>query len=190
MLDSLRRASELTVRGGDFYDSGREQTGPRTVLVDHSWELISIPSDEKQLIVAGRGRRRLAICRRLNLDPPKTTSAAPAARNRTISAVPGPPPSEPPVPNAACFQTRLWLLPTVARSCCLPLSRRVAWKVPPLLTERLLTVTHRDPCRRWIFSLPASGDLPQALRVLRSTRSVTKGKRKAVRDGFGRPSLK
>ena len=49
MLDSLHRAYELTVAGGDFYDSGRAQTGPRTVLVDHSWDLVATPDSETRL---------------------------------------------------------------------------------------------------------------------------------------------
>jgi lipopolysaccharide transport system ATP-binding protein len=43
MLDSVHRASDLTVSGGDFYGSGREQLGQRTVLVDHSWSLEPVP---------------------------------------------------------------------------------------------------------------------------------------------------
>ncbi len=39
MLDALHRAADLTVGGGDFFGSGREQLGHRTVLVDHSWSL-------------------------------------------------------------------------------------------------------------------------------------------------------
>jgi lipopolysaccharide transport system ATP-binding protein len=39
MLDALHRAGDLTVGGGDYYGSGREQIGHRTVLVDHSWSL-------------------------------------------------------------------------------------------------------------------------------------------------------
>jgi homopolymeric O-antigen transport system ATP-binding protein len=39
MLDAVTRAADLTVGGGDFYGSGREQMGPRTVLVDHSWSI-------------------------------------------------------------------------------------------------------------------------------------------------------
>jgi lipopolysaccharide transport system ATP-binding protein len=39
MLDMVHRASELTVSVGDYYGSGRGQTGHRTVLVDHSWSL-------------------------------------------------------------------------------------------------------------------------------------------------------
>jgi lipopolysaccharide transport system ATP-binding protein len=39
MVDALHRAADLTVGGGDFYGSGREQIGHRTVLVDHSWSL-------------------------------------------------------------------------------------------------------------------------------------------------------
>jgi lipopolysaccharide transport system ATP-binding protein len=39
MLDALHRASDLTIAGGDFYQSGREQMGHRTVLVEHSWNL-------------------------------------------------------------------------------------------------------------------------------------------------------
>jgi lipopolysaccharide transport system ATP-binding protein len=39
MIDALHRAADLTVGGGDFYGSGREQIGHRTVLVDHSWSL-------------------------------------------------------------------------------------------------------------------------------------------------------
>jgi lipopolysaccharide transport system ATP-binding protein len=39
MLDALHRASDLTIAGGDYYGSGREQIGHRTVLVDHSWSL-------------------------------------------------------------------------------------------------------------------------------------------------------
>jgi hypothetical protein len=44
MLDALHRASDLTVAGGDFYESGHEQMGHRTVLVDHSWDLTEAPS--------------------------------------------------------------------------------------------------------------------------------------------------
>jgi homopolymeric O-antigen transport system ATP-binding protein len=39
VLDAITRAADLTVGGGDFYGSGREQMGPRTVLVDHSWSI-------------------------------------------------------------------------------------------------------------------------------------------------------
>ncbi len=39
MLDAITRAADLTVGGGDFFGSGREQMGPRTVLVDHSWSI-------------------------------------------------------------------------------------------------------------------------------------------------------
>jgi lipopolysaccharide transport system ATP-binding protein len=39
MLDALHRATDLTVGGGDFYGSGREVIGHRTVLVDHAWTL-------------------------------------------------------------------------------------------------------------------------------------------------------
>jgi lipopolysaccharide transport system ATP-binding protein len=39
MLDAITRAADLTVGGGDFFGSGREQIGPRTVLVDHSWSI-------------------------------------------------------------------------------------------------------------------------------------------------------
>jgi lipopolysaccharide transport system ATP-binding protein len=39
MIDALHRAADLTVGGGDFYGSGREQIGHRTVLVEHSWAL-------------------------------------------------------------------------------------------------------------------------------------------------------
>jgi hypothetical protein len=38
-LDALSRAADLTITGGDFHGSGREQVGHRTVLVDHSWSL-------------------------------------------------------------------------------------------------------------------------------------------------------
>jgi lipopolysaccharide transport system ATP-binding protein len=44
MLDALHRASDLTVAGGDYYQSGHEQMGHRTVLVDHSWDLVEAPS--------------------------------------------------------------------------------------------------------------------------------------------------
>jgi lipopolysaccharide transport system ATP-binding protein len=46
MLDALHRASDLTIAGGDFYQSGHEQMGHRTVLVDHTWNLEDVPSDE------------------------------------------------------------------------------------------------------------------------------------------------
>jgi lipopolysaccharide transport system ATP-binding protein len=39
MLDALHRATDLTVGGGDFFGSGREVIGHRTVLVEHSWTL-------------------------------------------------------------------------------------------------------------------------------------------------------
>ena len=45
MLDAVPRAADLTVTGGDFYGSGREQMGPRTVLVEHDWSLAHLPSD-------------------------------------------------------------------------------------------------------------------------------------------------
>ncbi len=45
MLDAVPRASDLTVTGGDFYGSGREQMGPRTVLVQHDWSIQDLPSD-------------------------------------------------------------------------------------------------------------------------------------------------
>jgi homopolymeric O-antigen transport system ATP-binding protein len=41
MVDALSHSADLTVTGGDFYGSGREPVGHRTVLVDHSWELQS-----------------------------------------------------------------------------------------------------------------------------------------------------
>jgi homopolymeric O-antigen transport system ATP-binding protein len=44
MLDALHRASDLTVAGGDYYQSGHEQMGHRTVLVDHSWDLAELSS--------------------------------------------------------------------------------------------------------------------------------------------------
>jgi homopolymeric O-antigen transport system ATP-binding protein len=48
MLDAITRAADLTVGGGDFYGSGREQMGPRTVLVDHSWSIAEIsPKGER-----------------------------------------------------------------------------------------------------------------------------------------------
>jgi lipopolysaccharide transport system ATP-binding protein len=52
MLDIVHRASDLTVSGGDFYGSGREQLGQRTVLVDHSWSLEPVPDSG-----SGRGAR-------------------------------------------------------------------------------------------------------------------------------------
>jgi lipopolysaccharide transport system ATP-binding protein len=45
MLDAVPRAADLTVTGGDFYGSGREQMGPRTVLVEHDWSLEHLPAD-------------------------------------------------------------------------------------------------------------------------------------------------
>ncbi len=39
MLDAVTRAADLTVGGGDYYGSGREPIGPRTVLVEHEWSL-------------------------------------------------------------------------------------------------------------------------------------------------------
>jgi lipopolysaccharide transport system ATP-binding protein len=39
MLDAVTRAADLTVGGGDFFGTGREQIGHRTVLVDHAWSL-------------------------------------------------------------------------------------------------------------------------------------------------------
>jgi lipopolysaccharide transport system ATP-binding protein len=48
MLDAITRAADLTVGGGDFFGSGREQMGPRTVLVDHSWSIADIsPKGER-----------------------------------------------------------------------------------------------------------------------------------------------
>jgi lipopolysaccharide transport system ATP-binding protein len=43
MADALTHACELTVAGGDFYGSGRQPAGQRTVLVDHSWTLSAAP---------------------------------------------------------------------------------------------------------------------------------------------------
>ena len=48
MLDAITRAADLTVGGGDFYGSGREQMGPRTVLVDHSWSIADRSSKGKR----------------------------------------------------------------------------------------------------------------------------------------------
>ena len=48
MLDAITRAADLTVGGGDFYGSGREQMGPRTVLVDHSWSIADTSSKGKR----------------------------------------------------------------------------------------------------------------------------------------------
>jgi lipopolysaccharide transport system ATP-binding protein len=45
MLDAVPRAADLTVTGGDFYGSGREQMGPRTVLVEHNWSLEDLLPD-------------------------------------------------------------------------------------------------------------------------------------------------
>jgi lipopolysaccharide transport system ATP-binding protein len=39
MADALSHSADLTVTGGDFYGSGREQVGHRTVLVEHSWRI-------------------------------------------------------------------------------------------------------------------------------------------------------
>ncbi len=47
MLDAVTRAADLTVGGGDFFGSGREQMGPRTVLVDHSWSIAEASSKGK-----------------------------------------------------------------------------------------------------------------------------------------------
>jgi lipopolysaccharide transport system ATP-binding protein len=46
MADAVPRAADLTVTGGDFYGSGREQLGPRTVLVEHAWSIGDSPADE------------------------------------------------------------------------------------------------------------------------------------------------
>src|SRR5215207_10265053 len=84
----------------------------------------------------------------------------------------------------------LVLLPTTARSFCFPLKRSLVENTAPLPTLSFLTVFQRAPCCRWMRSWPASGDLPQAWSVRLSMRLVTKGKRKAVRAGFGLPSRK
>jgi lipopolysaccharide transport system ATP-binding protein len=46
MCDAVPRAADLTVAGGDFYGSGREQLGPRTVLVEHDWSVADLPADD------------------------------------------------------------------------------------------------------------------------------------------------
>jgi lipopolysaccharide transport system ATP-binding protein len=53
MVDALSRSADLTVSGGDFYGSGREQNGHRTVLVDHSWTLESESSQPKMRLGSG-----------------------------------------------------------------------------------------------------------------------------------------
>jgi lipopolysaccharide transport system ATP-binding protein len=46
MLDSVHRAYDMTVAGGDFYGSGREpNSGHRTVLVDQRWSLTPLSLD-------------------------------------------------------------------------------------------------------------------------------------------------
>jgi lipopolysaccharide transport system ATP-binding protein len=52
MLDAITRAADLTVGGGDFFGSGREQMGPRTVLVDHSWSIADRSSKAEPAVPA------------------------------------------------------------------------------------------------------------------------------------------
>jgi lipopolysaccharide transport system ATP-binding protein len=66
MLDALTRASDLTISGGDYYSSGREQLGPRTVLVDHSWSLSPVSAGD------GNGRRQV-------VEPTETLERVPGA---------------------------------------------------------------------------------------------------------------
>src|SRR3954447_15131100 len=101
-----------------------------------------------------------------------------------------PPPADDLVAAVPCFQTRLLLVPTVARRRCLPDSRSLVTNTEPLLTWSFLTVIQRDPCCRWIRSLPLSGALPHAWRVVREVRLVTNGNFNAVSEGFGLPSWK
>src|SRR3954462_12098457 len=130
-------------------------------------------------------RRRARVRRAVRMR-----ARAPSAI-RPITIAEGPPPDfDDLVTAAACFQTRLLLEPTCARRRCLPLSRRVVSKTPPLLTWSFLTVSQRDPCWRWIRSLPASGALPHASSLVLVVWLATKGNRKAVREGLGRPSGK
>jgi lipopolysaccharide transport system ATP-binding protein len=60
MLDAVTRAADLTVGGGDFFGSGREQIGHRTVLVDHAWSLseprVDPPAATSAAAPTGSGR--------------------------------------------------------------------------------------------------------------------------------------
>jgi lipopolysaccharide transport system ATP-binding protein len=60
MLDAVTRAADLTVGGGDFFSSGREQIGHRTVLVDHAWSLseprVDPPAATSAAAPTGSGR--------------------------------------------------------------------------------------------------------------------------------------
>jgi lipopolysaccharide transport system ATP-binding protein len=67
MLDALPRASDLTISGGDYYASGREQLGPRTVLVDHSWSLSPVSAGD------GNGRGGQVV------EPTETLERVPGA---------------------------------------------------------------------------------------------------------------
>ena len=53
MLDALSHASDLTIGGGDFYGSGREAIGHRTVLVEQSWSLDEVDAgDDRRAVTA------------------------------------------------------------------------------------------------------------------------------------------
>jgi lipopolysaccharide transport system ATP-binding protein len=60
MLDAVTRAADLTVGGGDFFGTGREQIGHRTVLVDHAWSLseprVDPPAATSAAAPTGSGR--------------------------------------------------------------------------------------------------------------------------------------
>jgi lipopolysaccharide transport system ATP-binding protein len=58
LLDAVTRTADLTVGGGDFFGSGQEQIGHRTVLVEHSWSVSGTePEDSLREGAAAAGTR-------------------------------------------------------------------------------------------------------------------------------------
>ena len=104
---------------------------------------------------------------------------------RRITAGEAPPLSLLGVTAAACFQTRLWVPPMVARSRCLPLRRRVVSKTPPLLTLSFLTVIQREPCFRWMRSLPLARRLAPRLELAAIDAVGDEGEPEGGQGGLG-----
>jgi len=61
MLDAITRAADLTVGGGDFFGSGREQIGHRTVLVDHAWSVTGPSQRDESGKPGASGRAPLEV---------------------------------------------------------------------------------------------------------------------------------
>ena len=136
------------------------------------------PPRSRGILVRRRARSRSAV----------STSAMPPRPIRPIRAAEGPPLPPLRVTAAACFQIRLLI---AGHGGAEPLLAREGQLRGEDSALGDLESLHRHPAGALLAlneELAALGALPHAERVLELIRSVTKGNRKAVTDGLGRPS--